>query len=91
MILYRKTDTYKPSSSRMRSSVRMWLSKEGQSSFEYVLMEERELEIHPNTRLFEVPTGISLTPIQIKLLKQLKEELGEMVDAAENYLDFKWN
>jgi hypothetical protein len=90
-ILYRKTETYKPSSSRMRSSVRMWLSKEGQSNIEYALVEERELKIHPNTRLFEIPTGINLTPIQIKLLKQLKEELNEIVDASEKYLDFKWN
>ena len=90
-ILYRKTETYKPSSARMRSNVRITLSKEGLSTHEYLLVENRELKIHPNTRLFEIPTGIYLTPIQIKLLKQLKEELGEIVDAAENYLDFKWN
>ena len=89
-ILYRKTDTYKPSSSRMRSSVRMLMSQEGTSKHNYMLAEERELEIHP-TNLFENPTGIYLTPIQIKLLKQLKEELDAMIDAADNYLDFTWN
>lgn len=90
-ILYRKTETYKPSSAKMRSSVRMNLSKEGLSNHEYILVEDRELNTHPNTRLFEIPTGVYLTPIQIKLLKQLKEELDGMIDAAENYLDFKWN
>jgi len=90
-ILYRKTDAYKPGSSKMHSNVRMLLTKEGLSSFEYLLKEVRELEIHPSTNLFEIPTGINLTPIQIKLLKQLQEELDGMVDAAENYLDFKWN